>query len=481
MKFKLYHFRLIIWLGLASVVGWLFFLKIVPGGKITYVQNFRGENYFIGKLSPGDRVRPIGEGSPSGDAMEIIGNPVYFSLKPSRRFDTAKVTIKYRVKDEGPETPIIEAGILTDQFWHYNLAPLQNSIVTELSKTWHAIKDEDIMLLQRQKKFDSFADFLANQPSMSQVATYNYNFGYRYNIPGYAPKNTSFKLPASVRGPFELYAYIKEENLNLNFSFLDLNNSRGSDPVKVRVVYEGQAIFEKELVDDGNREDNMVAGKPGGIKINIPGLPEGVYKIQVLVNGDIVTESLETSQSKLVFINKVWVYQFSGPELSLVTDSYDLSAQTNNPASRQKIKAGGKTLNLNDTYKQIDISLEAGSSPIILEKGDALLSGNGMFSFSNGQLFNPEIRKITAGFNPDRYGINYIIASYNEPASDGDWKVGSAEFDLTGAYEEKGKYNFILSIPGLKAEDEIKDSLEIKEIKVELEGKSLKQKLIEIF
>ncbi len=54
------------------------------------------------------------------------------------------------------------------------------------------------------------------------------------------------------------------------------------------------------------------------------------------------------------------------------------------------------------------------------------------------------------------------------------------EFDLRGAYREDGKYTFLISAPGLNPNDALDDYLEIEEIKVELKGKTLIEKIREV-
>ena len=167
-KFVFIGFRFFVWAALAAGVIFLGWQKIVPGGKKSFIQDFKADNYFLGKLSPAERV-VMGD----DNGAKIIGNPVYFSLKPPRRFSKARVTLVYRVKDGCAESeagsaaesagktcennanrslPIIEAGILTDRFWHYALKPLENTIISELEKKWYAVENQGITLLQRKKK-----------------------------------------------------------------------------------------------------------------------------------------------------------------------------------------------------------------------------------------------------------------------------------------------------------------------------------------
>jgi len=74
-----------------------------------------------------------------------------------------------------------------------------------------------------------------------------------------------------------------------------------------------------------------------------------------------------------------------------------------------------------------------------------------------------------------------MLARYQRPPEVGEWRTASAEFDLRHTYQENGQYSFLISIPGLRADDEISDGIEISEIKVELLGKNLIEKIKELF
>ncbi|MFA6107114.1 MAG: hypothetical protein WC745_05615, partial [Patescibacteria group bacterium] len=356
------------------------------------------------------------------------------------------------------------------------------------------IKDKGAILLQREKKYSRIDDFFAKPPAAGEIAVYNYDFSPRFIIPGYVAEKNIASLPAKLRGKYEFFIYLKNEDLNLSFDFLDLNKNTASDPIKIVITGNGRTVASEELSDDGNASDNGATGQPGPMNFKILNLAEGAYKVEVLAGDDIITESLRTAQKKIAFARLIHIYSAAFP-LKLITDSSSIALQTNNPASLSQVPAGKEIIDVNETYRQFEKCLNDKITEITLSKSDMLVSGDGVFAFSSGALFNPGVRKITPCFNPVQSGVNYIIAGWGGPAeenslpagqaglSDGEtgWKTASADFDLTGAYAEKGKYSFMISVPGLKAEDEIDDAVLIREIRVELEGKSLWQKMKEIY
>ena len=514
MKNLIIKFRIFLWLILASVVGWLLYMGVVPSGQISYVYNFNKPNYFIGKLMPEERVALIYDGS-----QKIIGDPVYFSLRTPRRFNKAKLILKYR-HDKDTECPIghsvsecipvIEAGVLADKIiWRYDLQPIENKIINQLALDWDVINKDGVMLLQNGKKYNSIDEFLNDLPTRDEIALYNYPLRQKqseasdlkseYLLSDYAASantntegatgndegedcNPRLHYCLSLRGPYQFYTYIKDEDLDFNFVFQDLNKNKDSDPIDLYLYYNDQLIDSRHVDDDGITTDSGEIKDCGEIKLKLANLPEGVYKIELRANDDIITKNIKTKQQKLAFINKIWLADSGGSDIiNLWTDSKLINAQTVNPDSLQTVRAGENELKIEQTYKQFSATVSSSTTKLTLEKDDVILSGNGVFSFSRDSLINPNFKKVDAYLDVDDDGINYILADYEMPQDTNEWKAASAEFDLTKAYREDGKYSFLISVPGLRADDEVDDWIEIGEIEVELEGVSLYDKIFKNF
>lgn len=473
--------RIFLWLILAGVTGWLLYMAAAPSGKISYAADFSKPNYFIGKLTPAERLMPV-EGEASLPRV-IIGDPVYFSLRTARRFDKAKLTLKYRQSEDAP--PIIEAGVLADKIiWRYDLQPIENKIIDRLALVWDVKKENGLILLQRNDsagatEYDSVSEFLNNPPARGQVALYNYDLNAEFLLPDYAPRNVETQNFASLRGPYQFYTYIKDEDLDFIFDFQDLNKNKDGDPIDLRLYYNNKLIDSRHLDDDGIADDRGKAADPGEIKLKLSNLPEGVYKVELRANDDIITKKITTRQSKLSFVAKIRLAGDGAKDIGLFTDSNEISAQTVNPKSLQKIKAGENELDINKTYKQFNIETGQGVKEIKLEKDDVILAGDGVFGFNKEALINPAFKKAYGKLDID--SVNYILAKYEMPAEKDGRKIAQVEFDLNGAYREQGRYNFLISVPGLRADDGIDDEIEIGEIKIELKGKSLWKKIFKNF
>jgi len=504
--------RIVLWLILVIFVGWLLYKGVVPSGKISYSYDFskakvEQDSWFIQKLTPEERVE-LSDKAPA----KIFGDPVYFALRTPRRFNKAKLTLKYRhgrrdLQISPSMTPIIEAGVLVDKIiWRYDLQPIENKIIDELSKTWQVIKDKGVMLLQRKELeetkslserlslFSSIDEFSLNLPARNEIALYNYQLDQEFLLADYQAEELSSGYPElssvpALRGPWQFYTYINNEILDFQFSLEDINKNKDSDPVDLQVYYRGELIDSQHLADDGIAEDNNQVSQEREMELKLANLPEGAYKIELRANDDIVTKKIITKQSKLAFINRLWLLDSSDNEIELYTDSRLINAQTINPGSLQTIKIFGPLtsslppleLKLGETYKQFSATTLGDENLLVIAKDDVIIAGDGVFSIDAKSMINPQFKKVTAGFDADKQGINYILTKYNTPIEADGWQVAQAEFDLSRAYREFYKYNFIISIPGLKADDDIDDYIEISEIKIDLEGTTLLEKINKLF
>ena len=472
-------FRIILWLSLVIIIGWLLYVAVVPSGRISYTYDFIEENYFIRKLTPAERVELPGAGT-----QKIIGDPVYFSLRTPRRFNQAKVTFIY--KNEG-DLPLLEAGVLVDKtVWRYDLKPLENRIMDQLAMVWDVSSEDSVMFLQREKKFASAEEFLADLNSASssvnknEIAVYNYNLEFNFILPDYASSSKEQVFAYPLRGSYQFYVYIKDEPLNFIFSVKDLNRNLDPDPVAIRLYYRNRLLMSRDLADDNNKTDNGQISAGRVLELREAHLPEGVYKLEIKTTDDIITESITTTQQQLSFINKLWLASSTQKNIIISSDSRAIHAKTVNPSSLQEIKAGSQTLTLEETYKQYSLRAATSAYAINIAKGDVILGGDGVFQFGGVKPLNPGIVKVNENIDINGLGINYIIARYRSPEHNYAWRQATAEFNLASAYREDGQYSFIISIPGLRAEDEVDDWIEFGEIKVELAGKSLGERIREM-
>ena len=83
---------------------------------------------------------------------------------------------------------------------------------------------------------------------------------------------------------------------------------------------------------------------------------------------------------------------------------------------------------------------------------------------------------VSAGVLMNKQSGQYALQPLKGSLEDG-WFTSTVDFDLHNASREKNKYGFVISIPGLFVEDNSGNALEVKEIKMELSGVSLFDKI----
>lgn len=480
---KIIIIRIFLWLILAVILGCLAYLKIAPTGKISYTYDFSKPQFFIGKLTPAERVT-ISSGS-----AKITGEPVYFSLRTPRRFEKASVTVKFK---NNSDSPIVELGLLNDKVtWSNDIKPLQNKIIDRLMMVWPTVSRDGLNLIERDKKYQTVDEFLERLPEAREIALYHYNLKNNFILDQYKPQNEFRTIETSFRGPGQFYTYIENEELDYAFNFVDLNVNKDNDPIDVKVYSPDGLIYSNHLADD------TAAGPERQANFRIPDLPAGVYRLSIIANDDIITKNITSRQSRFAIINKVWLSSGQRKNLVLYSNSRLISAQTINPASLGIIKVGQETIDLNETYKQFSLKVasqpaakpkasgpngsESGIVKVELAKDDIIISGDGVFSFTEADMIDPRHKNVDRNLDINQEKINYILTDYKRPLKAGEWLIATADFDLTKAYQENGKYQFLVSVPGFKVEGAASGVMEIKEIKINLTGTSLWQKINKYF
>lgn len=480
----LFKFRL--FLGFILVIFILFFLylKIVPFGHINYSRDytslFHSGKGFIYGFTPAERLD-----LKNGEAPKMIGDPIYFSLFTPRTFSKAKLIIVYR-DNLDLDTPIIEAGVLTDNIvWRYDLKPIDNKALDYLMLRWHKSEDNGYLFLQKNLNYSNLVDWerdLAKGQVKNCInglenclAVYNFSPSYDYQIVNYQPA-VPLILDKPLRGPHQFYIYLKNEPLRLDFSLVDLNQDLKPAPAEI-ILSSGGKIIATQKLADANLYPGSGQVEERQISLSENNLPAGVYKVEVKIISDMVIKKIVSSVDHLSFINKIWPVSNNGG-LTVYTDSDYLQAKAFTPASLQTINFAGRNFKINAAYKQFDFKTESNikAKEIKLNKDDIILENNGVFSWSAASLFNPTLPKVDRFFSVNN-SFEYIIADYKKPSEFEGVKTASAEFDLKGAYRENGKYSFIISVPGLKTENGSNDNLEIYQIKIELDGRTLWQKI----
>ena len=487
--------RLIFLTFLLILAGLVVWFKVLPLGQATYslkypaAANFWGGKGFIGRLSPVDRVI-IEPNQPA----KITGDPVYFSVFTPRTFSNAKVTITYQ-NNLTAATPIVETGVLVDQVvWRYKTAPLENSLLDNRFADWSSLRSGDILLLQKNKTFSDVTDFLKilnNQPEKicgsvnlkSCLALYNID-GLSNNFSKYQSTAISNfkKIDIPLQGTHQFY-FNKPvgNNFHFAFDFSDLNLNRDDDPVYINIYQAGRKVY-SQIISDGLGGENSGQSRNFAASFSwiASSSESGLYKLEIKADDDIIIKDITSAPSALVAIGRLHPVTAANSDLSFWTDSSFILTTTDNPASRQVLSFGNQNFSLDQTFHQFEfLNNRYGVKKVHLNHDDVILENDGVFSFDQNSFFNPEINLVDRHFVLSD-NFKYVLAKYQKPiALSHNLKQATVSLNIIGAYREKGKYSFIISIPGLTSVGQ--GNLEIKEIKIEFSGRTLWDKLKEKF
>lgn len=458
--------RLLLFTALSVAVIFFVYKTIVPFGSITYKTKACDNSFFIQKLTPKDRV--------SGDCQDIIiGDPVYFNLHTPRTFNKATMQISYRTSGLNN---LVEIGVLADTQKHYRLQPLHNSILDNLD--WSAIEDNGVYLLQRQKQYASIDEFLKNAPNKSEILTYFYELPQNTTPPVSLHNDPGESIiDKQLRGTYQFYTYTYNGKLELTFAFNDLNINKDPDDIIINIYDStGKVINHKELKDDRGGEETRTLLDVGSLNLDTQNLKGGFYKVEVATDDDIITHSITHHQPVISFISRLWIMPANNGQqaATLYTDASQISISTLNPKSLQDVKINKDTLLVNETYRQFFATTQQDVNKIELARSDVILAGNGVFSFQQSNLYNPNYNKLSR--NTDLENINYIITTY-KPVEPGEWHTKTVNFNLKDSFRQDGSYGFIISVPGLISDDDINDYVQLGEIDIELTGRSLLEKI----
>ena len=451
------------------------YLKVSPLGTWECKSRFNNFNHlFLGRgcfsqPSPNDRF--LDERN-----IKMVGDPLYFSLYSPRNFDELELEIKFKPNLD-KNTPVIEAGLLVDKdLWHYQLKPVYNYWLEDYSSDWQelSLKDNVEELLKENCQEISINYCLAQ---------YNLDQTDRNILPEFfierEEKNINHDL--ALRGHHSFYVYIKND-LDLKLEAKDLNINQDRSPITIDVYTNNDLIYTESLADD--RPEKEGSGEESDyfdLDLSLASLPEGVYRVDLKANDDIVFNNLSVSSSILSWRRRLWLHESSEQNIDLVTDAKALQIKVQDPIAYQSLKFSDQDLVLDELYRQYEAILGHEYNDltydISLKRGGLLLEGPGVFALNEDELFNPNYSRLDR-FYEER--AKFVLTDYEKVKRlDDGYFLAKLKFNLAGVYREDNKYNFIISIPGLRAEDKKDSFMEIKNIKANFSGKTLIEKINE--
>lgn len=453
---------ILLWLVRITTLGasLLLFIMIfnryfVPLGKLEVSYDFSEDSEYISHLGPWQRLLPLEESN--GDWFQGIKDDlVYFEVQIPRWFQAVSAEITF----QNPVVPIFEIGARVSERGDYLTKPLENKLIDRLG--WNRIDKDGITLFQKNPKYTDLQSFISKPPQNEMIGEYFYNLNQKKLITDYKKTEQETIIERKLRGNHTIYTYLKNEDLNFTFNKFDLNWYGGPDILKVEVFQQvsGEKIYSAEIADDGIEGITGTFQPEQSLSITLPDLDEGVYRIELTGNDDIVISRISTTQHLLVFGRNLFLIDNEeyfndltpgSKPTNLVTNASVLRFKTSHPSGLQTITVDSQSLNVNELNRDFKYLNEAGMIKINIPKNDLSITFDGFMAFTENQYFHPFPDNII-GIRSDSEinSLDYIIFEYSPPVSENGWLVNSSTFDLSRLYKDKNdNIRFRLSAPGL--------------------------------
>jgi hypothetical protein len=466
------------------VLGYLVDKELVISGKLIVKKDFGHGSPFILDLLPWQRVAEIKKDDQGNYSQKILDQPVYFDLNLPQRFDKGTAEITYKNDSIDCPTLFQIGGQATPNDWEYAMKPLENQNLDQLD--WPRVEENDVVLYEREKKFNTIDEFLNNLPDISKIAVYNYKLDYDFKIPDYKPTK-GLEIDNTIRGRHTIYTYIDGgEPLDFTFTVEDINRHVGADPAEIAVYKKDQRIYNTTLPDDGITDESGESSEERKIRLLPSNLTQGTYKIEIKASDDIFIRNIKTKEHLLAFAGRLYLadndeYKDSLSDIrtkptTVYAKGYKIITSAAHQTSEQTIRINNLTepndyeIELAEAHQQYSYYNLNPRNIVSLysPKNDILIEGDGLFSFSKESFFNPLLTTFRDESELEVLGINYVIADYQTPKTIDGWKVATADFDLGRLYWRENTLRFALSIPDIECQDK-----KIKGIKFVLEKEPL--------
>ncbi len=459
-----------------ALVAYLIVVDVVPSGELSVRVDLPGRSPYLSPLHPGDRVSPIQVTADGVAYATIRQQPVYFDVRIPRSLAGLEVTLTYQNLDQ----PLVEVGTqVSVDPWAFQLQGIEHRTLDTLlgDPAWTAIRDLDVLLLQREPGTRTLAEFLADPPARETVATYRYDWAGRFALPGYQPRPDGAQVRAPLRGTHRFVTYAGPgETMELALDVVDLNRRAGADAVTVTVSRDGVRLQQAVLPDDGDTSDRQRAADVRTHVVSLDAPADGLLRVELAApSDDIVFRRIATNLDYLAFTGPLTLdsglaVATTTLPLTLTTDATRVTALTTHAEGRQRLLVGSAALELSTTHQPAGVSVGGGLKEITVARPDVQLTTNGTLAFSREAWVNPDGVSLGSGAGFDAERIRAVIARYPVSRVQDGWRTTTARFPLTPQQAAAGTAKVAVSLPELAAGDQ---GLRLRRIQVRLLGSPL--------
>lgn len=449
------------------VLAWF---DTAPNGHLRIHALFGKDSSFVSQVVPVQRT-VVGR-----DGLTVIDEPVYFTTRYPRPFESAKALLTFA----NPTNRFLEWGPQTSPAETYERQGMNHPGLNALMSTdgWEraAVLEQDNTTVWQRRSSDylyhSPEQFLAQLPDQEQTAYYGMHWPAPY-LPDFKRKQqpTSQVIPVPLIGSHTLYAATDQDAISVHVEVLDLNRSAGADDALFQIkTWDGAVLSEQSLADDGNTTDDGRFGTLRSVDLVYTGLQKPAV-LQVVFSGtdDLVFQRMGVIAPYLVVKGHVAIAggpvarealgaEPQGP-ISLITDSRALTFSTNHVESLQTVNLGQEQVMLERPFESVHYRVAATSRflrsqgyRLSLEKGNIVIDGRGIFAFSGSAYFSPTPWVFDETVDADALQIDYVVARYAQPQSLGNGVfVQTADVDLSMVYAPNQSLRWQITSPAISS------------------------------
>jgi len=445
----------------------LIFIEFVLCSNFLISHDF---NYFydIGSekdnyLSPANRISDKINSLP--DYRDLTNQLVYFNVPIQKHSDNINVEIKF--KDNFPENIEFSLGAKDQEEWHYQYKLLYNPTIEKLMEKYpYQIKD-DLVLIKINRNSPNYVtdDFIKESPPLVRLVTDQDIIIPEFKIPNYQPSD--FKIDTALRGSLTFYVYIKDD-FEIEVEKIDLNWYDNEDILDISLYDLDNNLIASEIIEDDGEDDkkpdkdNDDNQKETLYALN---LKEGVYKLKLKNNGDMLITNIKLNQDKIILYKEFFPVQ-SGTyfndfeEKSRIyfktLNPITLTAQTwHNYATDQILKINNFELEIKKKEREYSLELPASNDfyELTSKKNDFKILGPEFFAFSEDSWFDPFKGKNMKYKNDINYlenNADFVLVKYTPTKYQGnDWRIATTSFNLEDLYIKDNKLSMIFNAPHL--------------------------------
>ncbi len=418
-------------------------------------------------LTPKERVSNSIQSLDSTENYRNITSPlVYFDIPIESGAETVSIDIRFR--NNFPQNSKLVVGAKDQEEWHYLSKTVYSPTIEYLINNYKYEQKGSTYLFKINKDIKEYTISEIKEGRVQAVIATDQNIDIpQFTIPDYTPG--SFEIDTPLRGTHNFYVYIKGP-FETTVEKRDLNWYENPDVLYLNLYsLNGSVIANTTIKDDGidEKKQNKTDFKTQKTALSVNNLKEGVYRLELKNNEDMIITKLSLNQNKVLVKDKVFPASSSiyFTDLEDSVKLYFLSSDRTNVnfltyhlvSANQTAKVDDQRVRIEKEKEDYEISLEPSITgemhQVSTEKGNVIISRNGFFSFSETSWFSL-INSRRIDFKEDiKYlekNADYVLVDYAPIEYDhNNWKIAHVSFNISELYVKDDKLNILINTPHL--------------------------------